>query len=433
MRILVLAPQWPDPPRQGAAIRNLQVLLHLARQHDVYLLTFASDGPMEMERLREACKLVEVLPRPARSTVLRFKQLATTRLPDMAWRLHSVEMLRRVTELCTQILFDAVHIEGIEMATYGLLAGRFRIGDFGTWTEELRPGNFNDYSLQLRKLESPTPSLTYDAHNAEYVLQRRAFTTDIADPTRLPKALYSLVQWWRLRRFERRLCIASSNIIAVSEADRDALALRAPGKAPAMKVLPNGVDPGYWSRDAGFPEARIRAGVEALVFDGTMDFRPNVDAVVWFAEEVLPLIRANRPNVRFYIVGLNPSPEVMSLAGMAGVSVIGSVPDTRGWVAAATVYVVPMRMGGGVRLKVLQAMSMGSAIVSTPVGAEGIFLRPNKDVLLARTPIDFALNTLTLLNNPAQRVELGSSARERALDRYTWDKLLPVLDEIYSL
>lgn len=432
MKILVLAPQWPDPARQGAAIRNLQVLLRLAQRHEVYLLTFASDGPMEMERLRQACALAEALPRPTRSSVLRLQQLATTRLPDMAWRLHSVEMLERVTQLCQEVPFDAAHIEGIEMATYGLLAARFRIDDLGLWTEEARPNNFGGYSTQLRKLESPGPALTYDAHNAEYVLQRRAFTTDITDPARLPHALYSLVQWWRLRRFERRVCIACKNILAVSEADREALALRAPGKASAMRLLPNGVDPVYWSRDANFPPARIPRGVEALVFDGTMDFRPNIDAVVWFVRTVLPLVRADRPQVRFYIVGRNPSPEVVSLADTPGVIVTGSVPDTRGWVAGAAVYVVPMRMGGGVRLKLLQAMSMGCAIVSTPMGAEGIFLRPNKDVLLARTPIDFALNILALLSNHSQRAELGTYARERALDRYTWDKLLPTLDEVYS-
>jgi glycosyltransferase involved in cell wall biosynthesis len=431
MRILVLAPQWPDPPRQGAAIRNLQVLLHLARRHEVYLLTFASDGPMEMQRLREACVLAEVLPRPTRSSVLRLQQLATTRLPDMAWRLHSAEMLQRVTQLCQEVPFDAVHIEGIEMATYGLLAARFRIGDVGMWTEEARPDSFGGYSTQLRKLESPTPSLTYDAHNAEYVLQRRAFTTDIGNPARLPQALYSLVQWWRLRRFERRVCIASRHVLAVSEADRKALALRAPDKAAAMRVLPNGVDPDYWSRDADFPKAKIPASVEALVFDGTMDYRPNVDAAVWFVKNVLPLVRADRPSARFYIVGRNPSPEVASLAALPGVTVTGAVPDTRGWVAGASVYVMPMRMGGGVRLKVLQAMAMGCAIVSTPMGVEGIFLRPNKDAMLARTPIDFALNILTLLHDPAQRAELGTSARERALDRYTWDKLLPTLDEVY--
>jgi glycosyltransferase involved in cell wall biosynthesis len=153
--------------------------------------------------------------------------------------------------------------------------------------------------------------------------------------------------------------------------------------------------------------------------------------VVWFVKNVLPLVRADRQQVRFYIVGRNPSPEVASLAETPGVTVTGAVPDTRGWVARASAYVVPMRMGGGVRLKVLQAMSMGCAIVSTPMGAEGIFLRPNKDMLLARTPIDFALNILTLLNNPDQRLDLGTSARERALDRYTWDKLLPTLDEVY--
>jgi glycosyltransferase involved in cell wall biosynthesis len=162
-----------------------------------------------------------------------------------------------------------------------------------------------------------------------------------------------------------------------------------------------------------------------------MDYRPNVDAAVWFVRNVLPLVRADRPSARFYIVGRNPSPEVASLAALPGVTVTGAVPDTRGWVAGATVYVVPMRMGGGVRLKVLQAMAMGCAIVSTPMGVEGIFLRPNKDAMLARTPIDFALNILTLLHDPAQRAELGTSAHERALDRYTWDKLLPVLDEVY--
>lgn len=431
MRILVLAPQWPDPARQGAAIRNLQILLHLAQRHEVYLLTFASDGPMEMERLQRVCKLAEALPHPTRSSVLRLQQLATTRLPDMAWRLHSTEMLERVTALCQEVPFDAVHIEGIEMATYGLLAARFRIEDMGLWTEESRPGGFGGYSAQLRKLETPTPGLTYDAHNAEYVLQRRAFTTDIADPARLPYALYSLVQWWRLRRFERRVCIAAKHVLAVSDADRKALVMRAPGKAAAMRVLPNGVDTDYWSRDAAFPPANVPRGVEALVFDGTMDFRPNVDAVVWFVKNVLPLVRADRQQVRFYIVGRNPSPEVAALAETPGVTVTGAVPDTRGWVARASVYVVPMRMGGGVRLKVLQAMSMGCAIVSTPMGAEGIFLRPNKDMLLARTPIDFALNILTLLNNPDQRLDLGTSARERALDRYTWDKLLPTLDEVY--
>jgi glycosyltransferase involved in cell wall biosynthesis len=427
----VLAPQWPDPARQGAAIRNLQVLLHLAQRHEVYLLTFASDGPMEMDRLRQVCALAEALPRPTRTGVLRLQQLATTRLPDMAWRLHSTEMLERVTALCREVPFDAVHIEGIEMATYGLLAARFRIEDMRSWTEESRQDNFGGYSMQLRRLETPTPGLTYDAHNAEYVLQRRAFTTDIANPARFPHALYSLVQWWRLRRFERRVCIASKHILAVSEADRKALALRAPSKANAMRVLPNGVDTDYWSRDAVMAPARIPRGVEALVFDGTMDFRPNVDAVVWFVKNVLPLVRADRQQVRFYIVGRNPSPEVASLADTPGVTVTGSVPDTRGWVAGASVYVVPMRMGGGVRLKLLQAMSMSCAIVSTPMGAEGIFLRPGKDVMLARTPIDFALNILTLLNSPDQRVELGISARERALERYTWDKLLPTLDEIY--
>jgi glycosyltransferase involved in cell wall biosynthesis len=178
------------------------------------------------------------------------------------------------------------------------------------------------------------------------------------------------------------------------------------------------------------PEVELADG-ENVVFDGTMDFRPNVDAVLWFVNEVWPTIHAERPHSRFYIVGRNPVPEVVALGEVAGVVVTGAVEDTRPWVAGATVYVVPMRMGGGVRLKVLQAMSMGCAIVSTSMGAEGIDLRPGKDMLMSFSPEGFAQAVLLLLSDPTRRRALGSSARELVTTHYAWEHLLPLLDEVY--
>ena len=169
-----------------------------------------------------------------------------------------------------------------------------------------------------------------------------------------------------------------------------------------------------------------------VVFDGSMDFRPNVDAARWFALEVWPLVREERPEAHFYIVGRNPVPEVQALADTPGVTVTGPVDDMRPWVAGASVYVVPMRMGGGVRLKVLQAMSIGRAIVSTAMGVEGIVARPDEDMLMARTPAEFAAAVLTLLKDPALREKLGKSARELVITRYSWDNLLPTLDSIYK-
>src|SRR3954466_10561574 len=120
MRILVLAPQWPDPPRQGAAIRNLHILLYLAERHRVTLLTFASDGEMDRSRLERVCDHVEILAAPHRSSGERLKTLLTSSLPDMAWRLRTDAMAERMRHLCAQVHFDAIHIEGIEMACYAL-------------------------------------------------------------------------------------------------------------------------------------------------------------------------------------------------------------------------------------------------------------------------------------------------------------------------
>jgi glycosyltransferase involved in cell wall biosynthesis len=328
----------------------------------------------------------------------------------MAWRLHSEEMRQRLVELCRRAYFDAIHIEGIEMAPYGLLAGRLQSGG-----------------------QSSRFKVAYDAHNAEYLLQGRAFTTDLAHPRRWLRAFYSLAQWWRLRRYERRVCLASRHVVAVSQADRAALERLLPAITGRATVLPNGVDPEHWSREADFPKMELAGSRKSLVFDGTMDFRPNVDAVLWFASEVWPRIRAEQPDSRFFIVGRNPAREVLALANTPGITVTGAVDDTRPWVAAASVYVVPMRMGGGVRLKVLQAMSMGCAIVSTPMGMEGIEAQEGKEVALARSAAQFAQTTLMLLSQEERRAALGQAARALAASRYAWQTLLPALEELYPL
>jgi glycosyltransferase involved in cell wall biosynthesis len=411
VKILVLAPQWPDPPRQGAAIRNLHILLYLAQRHEVTLLTFLPSEEIERSRIEAVCAHAEELPMPARSKAERLKTLLDSPLPDMAWRLHSEQMRELVREVCSKTAFDAIHVEGIEMAPYGLLA----------------------LSVQSPSTRKRVPEVqgrfTYDAHNAEYLLQRRAFTTDLVHVDSWPKALYSLVQWWRLRRLERQVCLSSKHVIAVSKNDKVALARLAREVEERITVLPHGVDTEYWSREAGFAPMSLPA--DSLVFDGTMDFRPNVDAAAWFVKEVWPSVKAERPNARFFIVGRNPAPKVQALANEPGVTVTGAVDDPRPWVAGATVYVVPMRIGGGVRLKVLQAMAMGCAIVSTPMGAEGIDVQDWREMVMARSARQFAQATLSLLTDPGRRSSLGEAARARIVQHYTWEKLLTGLDTIY--
>ena len=402
MKILVLAPQWPDPPRQGAAIRNLHILLYLAQRHDITLLTFTGTGaPLDTTRLGPVIRH-EIFPLPARSRLDRLGTLLRTNEPDMAHRLRSRPMHDRVKELALSGSYNAVHVEGIEMAPYGLLA-----------------------------LENGVPSMTYDAHNAEYLLQRRAFTTDLRHAARFPKAIYSLVQWWRLRRMERALLGLSCHTLAVSEADIKALARLEPNSSERLTLLPNGVDTEEWSLSASYGRAEMPT--DSVVFDGSMDFRPNVDAALWFAARVWPYVVEERTAARFFIVGRHPTPSVQTLGKLSGITVTGAVEDPRPWVAGAAVYVVPMRMGGGVRLKLLQAMSMQRAIVSTPMGAEGVPVEHGQHVLIARSPQGFARSVLDLLSERARRDSLGLAARELVASRYAWPILLPTLDRIYPV
>jgi glycosyltransferase involved in cell wall biosynthesis len=357
---------------------------------------------MDTSDIPQICEYAEALPMPRRTTRNRFVKLFTSPLPDMAWRLHSEAMEQRIEELCDKVYFDAVHVEGIEMVPYG---------------------------LQVLRLD-PLAWMTYDAHNAEYLIQRRAFTTDVPRIRRMPRAIYSLSQWWRLRQYESNITGMSKHVITVSPADSAALARLNLRLRQRITLLPNGVDPQRWSTGEVTPEPMMAP--EAIVFDGSMDFRPNIDAARWFVSEVLPLVWQERPDAHFYIVGRNPVREVLALADKPGVTVTGPVDDMRPWVAGAAVYVVPMRMGGGVRLKVLQAMSMARPIVSTAMGAEGIAARPGVDMLMSRTPAEFAASVLQLLRDSDMSARLGSSARELVTTRYSWDKLLPELDSIYG-
>jgi polysaccharide biosynthesis protein PslH len=321
-------------------------------------------------------------------------------LPDMAHRLESVAFAAQL-EAMEPRGFDIVQIEGIELARYGLLL-RERYGH-------------------------EAPALVFDDHNAEYVLQRRAFETDIRRPRRWPMAAYSLVQWRRLRRFERALCLAADGVVAASDAD--AAALRALCPDVAHLVVPNGVD--VLRYHPGLPDA-LPLAHPAVVFTGKMDYRPNVDAVLWFGHTIWPRIHAERPDAVLYIVGKSPHPRLAALSKSPGVVITGYVPDILPYFGGADVYVVPMRIGGGTRLKILEAMSAGLALVTTTLGIEGIQAVAGEHALIADEPAAFAAAVLELLDHEPKRRSLGTAARELALNEYDWRRIVPRLEPMYA-
>ncbi len=416
MRILFLTPQLPYPPRQGTQIRNYHLVQAAAGTHDVDLLSFVRpeedmgsaprrEGacplpPVDVAAngLLSLCRRVETVPAPCRSRWSRLRSLITSVEPDLAHRLASQGFAAALTSLLQIERYDVVQVEGLEMSRY----------------------------IPIIRALAPQASILFDDHNVEHLLQTRAAAVDSHRLSGWPRAAYSLVQSQKLRRYEARACQASDAVLVVSEAD--ARALRDLRTGVSIHVVPNCVDVQYYQRD---PMATPQPA--SLLFTGTMDYRPNVDAVAWFATDVLPLILALRPDVRVRIVGRSPSAIVKRLAEKhPNLQVIGAVEDVRPYFSESTLFVVPIRMAGGARLKILESMAMGLPVVSTPMGAEGIELADGRECLLAAGADSFATSVLQLLEDPALRTRLALAGRQIVEERYDWNRVAPRLLGVYA-
>ncbi|NJN65524.1 MAG: glycosyltransferase [Chloroflexaceae bacterium] len=341
MRILLLSPYAPYPPRSGGALRIYHLLKGLASNHEVWLLTFApapTEVPPEaaarvLEPLRSWCHVELVPGLPPRSLARRAWSTVASPLPDMALRNRSPAYCRALHELLATRTFDVVQAESIEMAGYALEAtvGSHRGGASPALAAGARP-----------------PLRLLDEFNAEYVLQRRAALTDLSTILRVKArnlktftaAPYSLVQWYKLAVYERLLLRRVDRVVAVSEEDRAALLRLCP--QAHVHIVPNGVDTEYfapgddvgWSSSEGQPAP---SGDGDIVFTGSLDFRPNIDAVTWFAYEVLPLVRRVWPGGRLVVVGRNPTPAVRLLHNGVSIEVVGEVADVRPFMPARVV------------------------------------------------------------------------------------------------
>lgn len=409
MKILFLTPQLPYPPRQGTTIRNDGLIRHLAERHTIDLLTFVipEQEPDHNSPLYHACRRIAYLPQPVRSARQRAIDTLRSPFPDMALRLESPAMHTLVQSWLADG-YDLVQVEGIEMAQYGF------------------------HALAHQSAGTQRPYLIFDDHNCEYLLQQRNALTDLRHPKRWPAAAYSLIQWQKLRRYERQICQRADAVLAVSPVDQAALQRLAPDTTIAMIANGINIDQANSTPATHHPPP----ATPTLLFTGKMDYRPNVDAVLWFADEVLPSILLKAPEVRFQIVGMNPHPRLDRLRDTPAIEITGAVESVVPYFAAATVYVVPLRVGGGTRFKVLDAMLHHKAIVSTTLGVEGLGVSDGQELLLADTPVTFAAAVLRLLEDANNAgwlsKQLGVNANHFVKQHYSWEAIIPRLESVYQ-
>ena len=350
-----------------------------------------------IQPLLDLCEEIVTLPVPERRQSERLVQLLMTNRPDMAHRLFTQAFEIDLSQLLERNQFDVVQIEGIELARY----------------------------LPVIRIMSETSRVVFDNHNAETALQRRAFMTDWQQPRRWLAAIYSWIQMNRLRRLETWACQHADWVTAVSETDRHQLQKMIPDLRTPITVIPNCIDVRHYHLE---PDDTIQYD---LVFSGKMDYRPNIDAVLWFAQAVWPLIRQERPSTSWAIVGQKPQPRIVALQQQPNITVTGWVEQVQPYLAGAQVCIMPFRIGSGTRLKLIESMAAAKAIVSTPIGAEGFPIQNGEQLLLAETPEAMATAVLDLLNNPTEQKRLGGNARQFA-QQYDWRQVIPQFETIYT-
>jgi glycosyltransferase involved in cell wall biosynthesis len=371
-------------------MRVYQLARYLSEHHDVTLLSYArADEMVHVDSLRELLTDVRAVERPQnRGLTKRVAQLTSiaSTASYQVRDLHTVEMQSAIDELLSTQPFDIIQLESSQMCG-------FRYQSNG--------------------------ALVLDEHNIEYELLQRMQQGERS----LSRRLYNRVEYRKFRPIEQEFWRKVDGCVVTSERE-EAIVLRHAPSTPVM-VVSNGVDPDFFKPSGHATEA------DTLVFNGLLSYRPNFDAASYFVDDVLPRIERIRPGVTLTLVGHGSAAELESLK-RPNVVLTGSVPDVRPYLQRAAVVVVPIRMGGGTRLKVVEALAMAKAVVSTTIGCEGIRVSDGEHLLKADDPDSFASCVALLLSDEARADALGSAGRVLMVDEYSWERSAGRLDDLYQ-
>lgn len=387
MDLLYLVHRMPYPPNKGDKVRSYHLLKHLVSQHRVFLGTFIDDPADEphIDTLRAMCAGVHVARLDPRSAKLRSLrglldgQALTLRYYRDAGLADWVDRTVREHQLSTAVVFSS------SMAQY----------------VEHRPG--------LRML-------------VDFVDVDSAKWSDYAQAHRGPLSWIYRREGTHLLRYERQVAARADASFFVTESETSLFRNLAPECADQVEAMCNGVDADFFAPDPR-RASPYAPGEQAVVFTGAMDYWPNIDAVTWFVQEVLPQLRETWPALRFHIVGRSPTAAVLALRGEA-VNVTGTVDDVRPYLQHAAVVVAPLRLARGIQNKVLEAMAMGRPVVASASCAAPIDAAVGSDLLAASDASEFASAVSTLLAAPARAADIGSAARQCVLQRYSWQSHL---------
>jgi polysaccharide biosynthesis protein PslH len=391
MRILIVSPKVPYPATDGGRIAIFEPIRQLAeRGHSVTLLALcppqADEG--DFAPLASRCQL-ELIRHDTRSHAAGAAANLLSPLPYTIAKYHSQALGRQLEWLVNAGRYDVLQLENLHSGV----------------------------NCPFLAARHPLPVLLR-AHNVESLLAHR-----YAESQHGLRRLYARLHAAKLQRYEATISAQADACLAITHTD--AALLKQLNPHIKTYVVPAGVDLAHFEPQPGCEEPATVVSVAA------MDWRPNVDAALWFCREVWPIVRQQWPLAQFYIVGKNPPPSIRTLDGQAGVHVTGFVADVRDYFARGSLFIVPLRSGSGMRLKILEAMAMGRAVISTTIGAEGIAVTPGRDILLADDAASFADAVCRGLADERLRATLGTNARQLVIAQYSWAHAADLLESAY--
>lgn len=394
MKILIVTPSFPYPPDSGAKIRIYNMIRYLSEDNEVHLISLTDCGDDQVSFMERYCKKVSVVRTSRRPALFQLPGVLYNLLRGLPFMLkyaQAPELKEALLQVSERDGYDIVQFEHSYMAY-----------------------NVRYLSKDLRC------KTVLSFHNIASLQYYRIYQLE----KRLIWKLKCLFEWVPMLRWESKVAQRFHKSLVVSELDRILLRLMNPGLD--VSVIPNGVDAQKFS---SYPLA-VRE--RNIIFVGLMDYGPNADAVLYFHREIFPLIKKKMPDLGFLVVGCNPPPEVRELSGNPDVLVTGRVEDLRPYYQKAAVAVIPLRSGGGTRLKIIEAMSTGTPVVSTSVGCEGLEVSDGEHIMIADTPEEFADKVVQVLESQETWLKLSSQARRLVEETYDWEYITGCLAKVYQ-
>jgi sugar transferase (PEP-CTERM/EpsH1 system associated) len=393
--LLYLVHRMPYPPNKGDKVRSYHVLKHLVARHRVFVGTFIDDAEDEahVDTLRALCAGLHVTRlHPGRARIGSLAGLLGGQALTLRYYRHAA-LQRWVSVTARRERIDAAVVFSSSMAQYAQGTGLPMLVDF------------------------------VDVDSAKW--------TQYASDHRWPMSWLYRREGEQLLAYERAVAARSARSFFVTEKETELFRSLAPESSQTCEAMCNGVDAEYFSVDALRPSP-FASGEQPVVFTGAMDYRPNIDAVTWFAEVMLPRLRAKWPTLRFHIVGRNPTPAVRALAGDS-VDVTGTVPDVRPYLQHAAVVVAPLRLARGIQNKILEAMAMGRPVVASRECAEAINVQRGVDLVDAEDADAFVREVDSLLGDSGRAAAIGHAGRLRVLRGYSWEAHLSAFERHLDL